>query len=78
MMITMELDEQTAEQLQALSAASGLTPAEFLKRLFPVVRDEVFDRLNAEQWDHLVGELAFDGPSLPADFSRIDIDGEHD
>lgn len=77
-MTTLELDEQTAEQLQALAAASGLTPAEYLRRLFPVVHEKVPIRLNMEQWDRLVSELAFDGPSLPADFSRTDIYGEHD
>jgi len=77
-MITMELDEQTALQLQALAAASGMTPAQYLKMMFPVVREEVPVRLEMEQWDHLVSELSFDGPSLPGDFSRIDIYGEHD
>jgi hypothetical protein len=77
-MATVGLDEQTPQELQSLAAACGLTPAELLKRLFPVATAETETRLTWEQVEAIVIELAFDSPSLPADFTRADIEDEHD
>ena len=35
-------------------------------------------RLSAEDLDLALSELAFDGPSLPANFSRAEIYSDHD
>ena len=77
-MITVELDDRTAERLHSLAAASGLAPTEFLQLLLSAVNSGLPARLTHEQLEGLLNELAFDGPSLPADFSRADIYDEHD
>ncbi len=73
-----KLDEHTARELQSLAAAHGLTPSEFLKLLLPAAHGETPNRLTWEQVEALLNELAFDGPSLPMDFTRADLYDEHD
>jgi hypothetical protein len=77
-MTMVELDEHTARELQSLAAAHGLTPSEFLKLLLPAANGETPNRLTWEQVEALLNELAFDGPSLPMDFTRADLYGERD
>ena len=77
-MATVELDEQTASQLHALAAASGMTPDTYLKLLLATSTNGASARLSLQELDALLAELAFDGPDLPADFSRTDIYDEHD
>ena len=77
-MATVELDQHTAEQLHALAAASGMTPDAYLKMLVATSTNGAPARLSLQELDALLGELGFDGPSLPADFSRSDIYDGHD
>jgi hypothetical protein len=77
-MSTVELDPQTAEQLSALAAASGMTAEAYLKLLLPVPSNGSAARLSLAELDSLLSENAFDGPTLPTDFSRADIYDGHD
>jgi hypothetical protein len=77
-MATLELDPRTAEQLNALAAASGMTAEAYLKLLLPASANGARARLSLAELDSLLSENAFDGPTLPADFSRADIYDGHD
>jgi hypothetical protein len=77
-MATIELDPHTADRLQALAAASGMTADAYLKLLLPVTANGTPPRLSLTELDSLLRENSFDGPTLPADFSRADIYDEHD
>ncbi len=77
-MATVELDQHTAEQLRALAAASGMTPDAYLQLLLATSTNGASARLSLQELDTLLGDLGFDGPGLPADFSRADICDEHD
>ncbi len=44
-MMTVELDDRTAERLRSLAAASGMTTAEYLEHLFPTANGEPPSRL---------------------------------
>lgn len=76
-MTTVELDTRTVEQLHALASASGMSVDAYLRRLLHASTDRVLQRLSEFEMEALLRELAFDGPTLPADFSRADIYGEH-
>jgi hypothetical protein len=77
-MTTLELDQRTAEQLSALAAANGMTVDAYVKTLLPTPSNGAHPRMTLEELDQLFSENAFDGPTLPADFSRADIYGTHD
>ena len=77
-MATLELDPHTAEQLNALAAASGMSAGAYLKLLLPASVNGDGARLSLAELDSLLSENAFDGPTLPADFSRADIYDGHD
>src|SRR5262245_13369894 len=77
-MPTLELDQHTADQLNALAAASGMTPEAYLKLLLPASANGAPAKLSPEELDSLLRQHAFDGPTLPADFSRADIYDHHD
>jgi hypothetical protein len=77
-MATLELDQQTVDQLNALAAANGMTPQAYLRLLLRASANGASTRLSVEELDSLLRQHAFDGPSLPADFSRADIYNEHD
>jgi hypothetical protein len=75
-MVTIQLDEQTAKELQRQAKTAGVTVAEFVRSLVPSPAAPP-----RPSWDELETEilaLSSSGPSLPADFSRADIYGEHD
>ncbi len=77
-MATVELDPQTAEQLNALAAASGMTTEAYLKLLLPASANGARSKLSLAEVETLLSENAFDGPTLPVDFSRADIYDGHD
>ena len=76
-MATIELDPQTAERLTALATASGMTIEAYLQSLLPAALNGVPARLSPGELDALLSEHSFDGPTLPADFSRADIYDGH-
>jgi hypothetical protein len=77
-MATVELDPHTADQLNALAAASGMTAEAYLKLLLPASANGARAKLSLTELDSLLSENAFDGPTLPTDFSRADIYDGHD
>jgi hypothetical protein len=76
-MATIELDQRTAEQLKALATASGMTIEEYLRSLLPSSANGTAARLSLAELEALLTENSFDGPTLPADFSRADIYDGH-
>ena len=77
-MAALELDLHTAEQLNALAAASGMTVEAYLKLLLPASTNGAPVRMSLGELDSLLSENSFDGSTLPANFSRADIYDEHD
>ena len=77
-MITLELNPQTAEKISALAAASGMTVDAYLQSLLPSSANGSTPKLSLAELESLLNQHAFDGPTLPSDFSRADIYGEHD
>ena len=69
-MVTIQVDEQTAERIATLAKQQGVTAAELLKQLVP---DAKRSGREAQELLAEIDRLSFDGPSLPADFSRADI-----
>lgn len=76
-MVTIQVDEHTAERIAALAKASGVTAAEYLKNLLADSGGKK-TRLPIDKFMDEVEQLSVDGPSLPADFSRSDIYSDHD
>ena len=76
-MATIELDPRTADQLNALATASGMTVEAYLQSLLALSANGTSPRLSLAELDNLLSENAFDGPTLPADFSRADIYNGH-
>jgi hypothetical protein len=77
-MATVSLDEHTADELQAQAAASGMTVDAYVKVLLTGAAAASVPRLSWNEVEALLDQNAFDGPTLPPDFSRADIYNEHD
>lgn len=74
-MVSIQIDEQTAEALKAAATAAGVSISEFLKLMVPATKQPL-----ETAWDSLEREftaLSVEG-SLPATFSRADIYADHD
>jgi hypothetical protein len=76
-MATIELDQRTAERLNALATASGMTIEAYLQSLLPAPANGAITRLSSDELETLLSENSFDGPTLPADFARADIYDGH-
>jgi len=76
-MAAIQVDPQTAERLNALATASGMTVEAYLQSLLPAPVNGAPARLSPDELETLVSENSFDGPTLPADFSRADIYDGH-
>src|SRR5262245_13450005 len=76
-MATIQLDQRTAERLTALATASGMTIEAYLQSLLPAPVNGLPPRLSPGELNALLNENSFDGPALPADFSRADIYDGH-
>jgi len=75
-MVTIQIDEQTAKELERQARTAGVTVAEYVRSLVPTPV-----ATSRPTWDELENEivaLSTPGPSLPADFSRADIYSDHD
>jgi len=73
-MSIIEIDEQTAKELQDAAQAQGVTVAELVRlrvlgKAAPVSNAAPGDF----DFDAELDALVFSGPTLPADFSRADI-----
>ncbi len=73
-MSIIEIDDQTAKELQDAAQAQGVSVAEFvrLRVLGKTARVEKSDSGEFD-FDAELDSLVFSGPTLPADFSRTDI-----
>ncbi|GEM_PF-1242034 len=88
MATTLKLDDSTASTfrtLRAQAAARGLTLEEHLSALAALGEQMIpsvhCQNLSKGEFSQLLRDIAAGlpaGPSLPADFSRADIYGEHD
>jgi hypothetical protein len=75
-MVTIQIDEKTAEVLERQARSAGLSLAEYVRTLVPTSTTAV-----RPSWDELESEilaLSTPAPTLRADFSRADIYGDHD
>lgn len=75
-MVTIQIDEQTAKELERKAKTAGVTVAEYLRSIVPSPNGSA-----RPSWDEIENEfmaLSTPAPSLPADFSRADIYGDHD
>ena len=77
-MTSVMLDEHTIDELQAQAAASGMTVDAYVKVLLREGATASVPRLSWNEVESLLDQHAFDGPTLPPDFSRADIYNEHD
>ena len=74
-MVSIQIDEQTADALRAAATAAGVSISEFLKLMVPPAKQP-----QDAPWDSLEREftaLSVEG-SLPTTFSRADIYADHD
>lgn len=90
-MASIEIDQQTAEQIASEATARGVSVSGLLRSLLattPTAKEQELPPLDpadskhqtfdAEKFDRELEELAFDGPPLPENFSRADIYDDHD
>lgn len=76
-MTSIHVDDKTAAQLAAIAAEHGWSIEEYLRLV--VQRDAKAPTiLTTREFDGELESLLFDGPGLPADFSRGDIYADHD
>ena len=75
-MVSIELDDQTAEKLSSLAAERGLSVTDYLRTLVATQPGEAVP--SVLDFDADLDDLLHDGPSLSADFSRDDIYAQHD
>lgn len=76
-MPSIQLDDGTAKALTAIAAARQMTVEQYLRSL--VDNDMApLENSSAAEFDRELELLLFDGPSLPAGFSRADIYADHD
>ncbi len=92
-MVSLRIDQQTAEQLEALAAERGMTLDGFLRALAGQGRgnsrhddsrhddsrhdDSQRGGMSSEEVTSELKPLLFKGPSLPSGFSREDIYVDH-
>jgi hypothetical protein len=72
-MVTIQVSDETARALTRQAAAAGLSLEDYLRTLAQAPGAAAGDDFDAE-----LDKVALPGPTLPADFSRADIYGEHD
>ena len=72
------VDDKTLSGLEAAAKASGLTVERYLEDLVKQDGNGNLPAFSVADFERELDELACDGPTLPHDFSRADIYGEHD
>ena len=76
-MTSIQIDDNTAKALTAVATARQMSVAEYLRSLVASDMTLVENSL-ASEFDRELEPLLFDGPTLPADFSRTDIYVDYD
>ncbi len=77
-MTSIQLDDGTASGLAAIAASHGVSVADYLRSIVARENGATEAHLSPQDFDAELDPLVFDGPSLPADFSRADIYNDHD
>ncbi len=77
-MTTIQVDEDTAKVLTEMATAHHMTVAGFLRILWRRRGVATRPGASAADFDEELESLLFDGPTLPADFSRADLYRDHD
>ena len=76
-MTSIQLDDGTAKALAAIATARQMTVDQYLRSL--VAGDiALMEKNSGAEFDRELEPLLFDGPTLPADFSRADVYADHD
>jgi hypothetical protein len=76
-MTSIQLDDDTAKALTAIAMARHMTVDQYLRSL--VAGDMAgLENNSTAEFDRELEPLLFDGPTLPADFSRADVYADHD
>jgi hypothetical protein len=73
-MVSIQIDEQTAQALEMQAQKAGVSLTDYLRSLVSPAK-------KVPDWDEIAPEidaLSFDGPTLPPDFSRADMYDDHD
>ena len=73
-----ELDRQTADNLEIQARLQGLTVPEYLNLLIPPSKNAQIAAKTLDELDVELDDLVLELPTLPGDFSRADIYDEHD
>ena len=76
-MTSIQLDDGTAKALTAIATARQMTVEQYLRSLL-ANEMALLENNSAAEFDRELQPLLFDGPALPADFSRADIYADHD
>ena len=71
-MVSLPIDKQAAEQLQAIAAERGMTLEGFLQAL-AAQHQTPNEGMSSQEVETELKPLLFNGPSLSPDFSRKDI-----
>jgi hypothetical protein len=73
-MSSIELDDQTAQEIRDAAQVQGLSVAEFVRmRVLGKSTAKNGKQTDDFDFDAELKALTFSGPTLPADFSRADI-----
>ena len=73
-----EVDIETAQKLAAQAAARGVSAGEYLRSIVPAVVPSSDANVLVADLDAELEQLTLKLPTLPGDFSRADIYGDHD
>ena len=77
-MASIHSDDKTAQKLQALASALGLTPEAYIEALLTKQLPAKEPPISLDDFDTELESLTIDGPTLPANLSRADIYDDHD
>lgn len=77
-MASIHIDDKTAQKLQALASALGLTPESYIEALLTKQLPAKEPSISLDDFDAELESSTIDGPTLPANYSRADIYDDHD
>lgn len=82
MVVSIQVEEQTVEALNAQAQAHGLSLEAYLRSIadngYPSGQPPMIDMAEFDRWLDELSEGAEHIPSLPLDFSRADVYADHD
>jgi hypothetical protein len=75
-MTSIQIDDQVAKALANWAERRGVSINHLLREMIVVMQAQ--NSVASEEFDRDLDDIIFFGPSLPVDFGRADIYGEHD